>query len=346
MKSEQSENITELGTSDGIVARFRAKIVPLNPLIEETIVFSILMALTWIWMPIAYIFDSLPLIVIGWSLAVLEFLWMVLGSHFIRKRGFFDLGFTSPRRLIVNLGKVKGWRDKWNYFLILGTVLAAYIIYMATFTPFTNLMPVISNINQFLISHVDAITAFVIATGEFVLFGAATALFFFKTDNIKPSLKAHAKYGSPFLIMLFVAALIVAPAKVYSQTFMGIVSSFLGYIYWALFQQVTTLVYFNTSAREGLERSKRITNPVARRVIASIITAFFFSAIHFPAPVLSAIAFGMEFILAMLYYEPKTRNIFVTCLIHAMAGVVIVFFLNIDLSVGFLTVLGNRALSP
>lgn len=341
MEIELSENAAERITRASIIVKIRAKIVYLNPLLEMIIVFGILMTITWILMPFAYTFNSLPLIVIGWSLLVVMVLWMILGSHFFRKRGFFDLGFTSPKRLLTNLGKIKRWHDIWNYFLIIGTVICAYIIYMATFMPFTNLMPVISNINQFIISRVDAITAFLIATGEFILFGTATALFFFKTDNIKPSLKAHAKYGFPFLITLFVAALIVAPAKVYSQTFMGIVASFLGYIYWALFQQVTTLVYFNTSAREGLEKSKRITNPVARRVTAAIISAAFFAAIHFPAPMLSAIAFGLEFILAMLYYDPKTRNVFVTCLIHAMAGVIIVFFLNIDLAVGFLAILGR-----
>jgi len=341
MTVELSENATDTATGAGMVARFRAKVLRVNPLVEVIIVFGVLMADEWILMPIAYTIDSFPLIVIGWSLAVIIFIWMILGSHFFRKRGFFDLGFTSPKRLVMNLGKIKRWRDVWNYFLITGTVICAYIIFMATFMPFTDLMPVISTINRFVIFQVGAITAIFIATGEFVLFGVATALFFFKTDNIKPSLKAHAKYGFPFLSLLFVAALIVAPAKVYSQTFMTIVSSFLGYIYWALFQQITTLVYFNTSAREGLERSKRITNPVARRVIAAIISAFLFSAIHFPAPILSTISFAMEFILAMLYYDPKTRNIFVTCVIHAMGGVIIVFFLNIDLAVGFLTILGR-----
>ncbi len=272
----------------------------------------------------------------GWAIIVLLLLWVMILSHAIRKRGFEYLGFSSYKSFAGKINKVLKWGEKWNYMLIGGTIISSYIIFMLNFGLFTDLIPLLDTLNHYLMVYVPHSTfTFILATVQFIFFAAITAFFFFKTDNIKPSLKEHAKYGTPFLLILFSVALMTSE-RAYTETFMTVAANFLGYIYWALAQQVPTLVYMFPSAMEGLERSGLVKDPKRRQIVSAFITAAIFAAIHVPAMPLSLIAFVMEFIIAMIFSFKKYRNVFAACIFHAMAGVIVVFLMQIDVTVGFM----------
>ncbi len=298
--------------------------------------YGLVFCIGWTWLPTAYFARSDFWYLAGWTAIGLLFFWMIFVSHAARNRGFDELGFSSHKSFAAKLNKVLKWVEKWNYMLIYGTIIAAYAIFMLNFVPFTDLIPVLGPLNHLLMKHVpNSIFTFVLASVQFVFFAVITALFFFKTDNIKPSVKEYAKYGTPFLLFMFTWALL-ASEHAYTETFMNVVAHFLGYIYWALAQQVVTLVYVHTSAMEGLERSGIVKDPQKRNIISSIITASIFAGIHIPAMPLSLIAFVLEFIIAMIYSIKKYRNVFAACLFHAMVGVIVVLLMQIDVAVGFM----------
>ncbi|MBN2154015.1 MAG: CPBP family intramembrane metalloprotease [Candidatus Lokiarchaeota archaeon] len=324
----------------GLVDRFRSHVRAVNPLLEALIVYGLIFCIGWTWIPAAYVAGSPPLYFAGWAVIAFLLIWVVFLSHATRGRGLEALGFASYRSFVANVKKVREWGDKWNYMLIYGTVVAAYAIFMLTFVPFTGLIPVFGTLNQFLVEHVPhSAFTFSLATAQFVFFAIITALFFFKTGNIKPSLKQHAKYGTPFVLFMFTWALL-ASERANTEPFMNVVAHFLGYIYWALAQQVATLVYLLPSAMEGLERGGIVRDPRRRKVVSSIITAALFAFIHIPAMPLSLIAFAAELIIAMIYSTEKYRNVFAACLLHALVGVIVVLLMQIDVTVGFLAYIG------
>jgi hypothetical protein len=328
------------GAPSSWIDRFRSRVQATNPLVEMVVAYSVVFGIGWTWIPAAYVANSMFWYLAGWSVLGFLFIWMIFISHAARKRSFEDLGFSSHRSFKAKLDKVLKWGEKWNYMLIYGTIIAAYAIFMLNFLPFTDLLPFIGELNEFVVENVsNSAFTFILATGQFALFSVGTALFFFKTDNIKQSVKEYAKYGTPFILFLFTWALLTSEYS-YTETFMNVVSRFLGYIYWALAQQLTTLVYVNTSAMEGLERSGLVKDPQKRRIISSLITASVFAGIHIPAMPLSLIAFVMEFIIAMIFSFKQYRNAFAACLFHAMVGVIIVLLMRIDVVVGFLAFLG------
>nr|MDO8085523.1 hypothetical protein [Candidatus Sigynarchaeum springense] len=322
----------------GWIGRVLSFIQGINPLLEALLVYGITLCIGWLWLPAAFFTGSTTWYIAGWSIIGVFFSWMILLSHAARKRGFEELGFSSHRSFANKMEKVRKWGDKWNYMLIYGAIIAAYVIFMLIFVPFTGLIPIFGTLNDFIMQNASySFFTFFLVTIEFIFFALITALFFFKTDNIKPSLKVHAKYGTPFLLFMFTWAILTSK-HAYTETFMNVISHFLGYIYFALAQQVVTLVYVNTSAMEGLERSGLVKDPRRRRIISSIITASIFAAIHVPAIALSVIAFMMELIIAMLYSKKEYRNVFVACLFHAMVGVIVVLLMQIEATVGFISV--------
>jgi hypothetical protein len=321
------------------IARFRARVVAINPLVEVAALYGALFLIGWTWIPLAYVEGLIFWYVAGWAVVGFFLIWMIMISPAARKRGFEDLGFASHKSFAGKLNKVLKWGEKWNYMLIGGTVVAAYVIFMLNFVSFTDLIPVLGPLNHLLMENVpNSVFTFVLATVQFIFFAVITALFFFKTDNIKPSVKEYAKYGTPFLLLLFTLALATSE-RAYTETFMNVASNFLGYIYWALAQQVPTLVYVNTSAMEGLERSGIVKDFRRRQIISALITASIFAGIHIPAMPLSLIAFVMEFMIAMIYSFKKYRNVFAACLFHAMVGVIVVLLMQIDVTVGFMAFL-------
>jgi len=340
VQNASSAKTSERETGTRFLDRFKAKVRSTNPILELAIVLPGLVAAGWIWVPLGVITHSTFFEYAGYFVVGAFLTWMAMIAHAIRKRNLDDLGFTSIKRFGKNLQSIKQRREAWNYFLIVGTILAGYFIFLVNFLPFTSLIPFLGEINTFIAGIVHPAVNVIIATLEFLFFGVFTAFYFFKTDNIKASLLRHAKYGTPVLLFLFTFAMIVNQDKVFSQTFMKVVAHFLGYIFWAMFQQIPTLVYVNTSMREGLEKSTRITSPSKRRFLAAFVTASFFAILHFPAFILAMIAFTFEFILSMIYYDKKFRNVFVACLLHAATGVIVVFFLDIDLIAGYVGWLG------
>ncbi len=308
----------------GLLARVRARIATMNPLVELAIIYGMYIFLDKFWIPGASALGSTFWILSGWAVGGVMLVWLLFVSHWAHKRGFEYLGFASHKSFAGKINKVLKWGEKWNYFLIGGTVVAAYAIFMYNFVVFTDLIPLLGPLNQFLIMTIPhSAFTFVLATGQFIFFAVITALFFFKTDNIKPSVKEYAKYGTPFLLFLFTWALATS-TRAYTETFMNVVSQFLGYIYWALAQQVPSLVYIHPSAMDGLEQSGLVKDPRRRQIVSSLITASIFAVIHLPAMPVTVIAFFMEFIIAMIYSIKKYRNVFAACLFHAMAGVIFV----------------------
>lgn len=323
-----------------LIARFRGRVVSVNPLVEVALVYGLLFLVGWTWIPLAYIRGLVFWYYAGWGVIGLLLSWMILFSHAMRGRGFDDLGFSSYQAFTQKIHKVLKWNEKWNYMLIGGTIVSAYVIFMLNFVPFTDLIPILGPLNHLLMETIPgSVFTFILATMQFLFFAVITALFFFKTDNIKPSVKEHAKYGTPLLLLLFTVALATSE-RAYTEPFMNVASHFLGYIYWALAQQVPTLVYVLPSALDGLERSSLVKDPRHRQVVASLITASLFAAIHVPAMPLSLIAFIMEFMIAMLFSFKKYRNVFAACLFHAMAGVIVVLLMDVDVTVGFMAFLG------
>ncbi len=319
-RSQEGANVGEKGFLSGL----RDRIVAMNPLIEVAIIYAMYIFIDKFWIPGASAAGSTFWALTGWAVGGFVLLWQVLISHWAHKRGFEYLGFASHKSFASKISKVLKWDEKWNYFLIGGTVVAAYAIFMYSFVTFTDLIPVLGPLNRFLIENIPhSAFTFLLATVQFIFFAVITALFFFKTDNIKPSVKEHAKYGTPFLLLLFTWALATS-SRAYTETFMNVVSQFLGYIYWALAQQVPALVYIHPSAMEGLERSGLVKDPRRRQIVSSLITASIFAVIHLPAMPVTVFAFFMELIIAMIYSIKKYRNVFAACLFHAMVGVIVV----------------------
>jgi hypothetical protein len=315
------------GGETGLLARIRDRIAALNPLVEVAIFYGAYFLIKWVWLPGASAGGSAFWYSAGWAVGDFLIIWMMFISHAVRKRGFEYLGFASHRSFASKINKILKWGEKWNYFLIGGTVICAYAIFMYNFATFTDLIFALGPLNRFLIENIPhSAFTFLLATGQFIFFVVITALFFFKTDNIKPSVKEYAKYGTPYILFLFIWAVAMSQ-RAYTETFMNVATNFLGYIYWALAQQLPTLVYISPSAMEGLERSGLVKDPRRRQIISSLITASIFAGIHLPTMPLSLFAFVMEFIIAMIYSFDKYRNVFVACLFHAMVGVIVVFLM-------------------
>jgi hypothetical protein len=320
------------------VSSLRMKIVATNPFHEMVLVVSAMICVGWIWLGFSYATASWVLYCAGWCVMGFIYTWMAFISHGLRGRTLASLGLSSHKIFGAKIEKIKQSGKAWNYFIIIGTVIAAYIIFNLYFLSFTDLIPFFGLFNEFLVTAIPSpFFSFALGTGEFILIAIAISLFFFKTDNIKPSLIVNAKYSTPFLLFVFTWALATSNAA-YTISFMEVITQFIGYIFWALFQQLP-MVYIAVSTLEGLQELGPPNKLLSHRGRAAIITASLFAVTHFPAWELSIITFFMELVIITVFLDSRYRNLFVSCILHAMAGVIVTSLMQIDRIAGFMAFL-------
>jgi hypothetical protein len=337
LMNDKSNN-SKIKKNNGFVPLLRLKIGLLNPFFEMMLVVGALFSIGWIWLPFAYETSSWWFYYLGWCVLAFIYMWMSLISHWLRGRTLTSLGLSSHKIFGAKIEKIKQSGEAWNYFLIIGTVIAAYIIFNLYFLPFTDLIPILGMFNLFLVTAFPSpLFPFILAAGEFILIAVSISLFLFKTDNIKPSLIANAKYGTPFLLFVFTLALATSDSA-YTVPFMEVITQFIGYIFWALFQQLP-MVYIAISAIEGLHELGPPITLHTYRGRAALITASLFAVTHFPAWELSIIAFFMELVIVMIFLDSRYRNLFASCILHALAGVIVTSLMQIDRIVGFMAFL-------
>jgi hypothetical protein len=329
------------------------------------------MGISWIVMPYAQLTNQTWLLVLGFGIVGATFVWMFVPGTYLRGKPMHELGLCTYKDFIANVKKLRSRRDPWNWIIIILAIIAVYYLFLTNFIVFTMNIAIIGQFNVTVANTLKAMgpTAYsvgivVLATLEYALFVLTFTCFLLKTDNLKAALWKYGKYGIPFLMYLFIYALVRYPDRATSVTFVNALSFFFGYVYWALLQQIPMLVYTNTLLREGIERHEIKKNGENRfktnyfgsgrfagkewpyeqrkRLLVTLITALLFAMIHLPAWFLAFNAFLMEFIIAYYYWDPKTRNVLALCILHAAAGVLVVFFIKMNLAVGYVAIINAR----
>ncbi|MHA1846626.1 MAG: hypothetical protein ACTSXU_03190, partial [Promethearchaeota archaeon] len=264
------------------------------------------------------------------------FFWMFFPSHYLRKKGLNEIGCSNFHNLRENIKQLKTLSGKGNFSLIIGFMLLLYILFSTKIVEVTQLIPFLGIINKILTNTSYSFFIFILATIEYLILMTIGLMVLLKTDNIKESFILHLKLFNPFIIFLVILTAIGFPERLEEVTFVNAISYFFGYIFWAFIQQIPFLGYVHTHVREGLERHDKFKNERLRNFSTALITAGLFSIVHFPAWELSVIAFIMEFLLSLAFFNKETRNMFIACVFHAFIGTIIVYFWNIDLLAGYL----------
>jgi hypothetical protein len=341
------------------------RVTRFDPIVELVIVFGTIMGISWLVLPIAQFSGQRWLYWTGWVIIAVIFVWMFGPGTYLRRRSLHDLGLCTYKDFAANVQRLRTRRDPWNWIVVIFAIMVIYLLFLTNFTVFTGDIPVIQTFNKLLENYLKSMGSstynvgiIVLATLEYTVFVIAFACFLLKTDTLKDALWKYAKYGIPFLLFLFFYALIRYPGKATSVTFVNALSFFFGYVFWAFLQQIPLLIYTNTMLRDGIERheimrngenrfqtkyfdnskrfkGKEIPYEQRKRLLVTLITALLFAMVHLPAWFLSFDACLMEFIIAYFYWDPKTRNVLALCILHAAAGVLIVFFIQMNLKVGY-----------
>ncbi len=319
----------------GVLARFKVLVQRVPPSVELVVVYAALCFVGWIWLPPVHAAGDRVMETIGLGIIGFIFLWMLYISHHIRNKPGGELGFSTVGEFKFHIKNLAEKKDFWVIIMVFSALVVPYWFFITNFIPFTSLIPGLEPANDLLVKRATPLVVFIVATLEYGIIAAYTGVFFIKINTLKAAILKYLKYGTPFIVGLFVWAWVQYGERILSYTLAESIANFAGYVYWALAQQATILVYTATMIDAALETSS-IKTRRGKDAINVLVTASVFAFLHFPAWILSFIAFIMELVIASVYVNPKTRNIFAACLVHAIAGLVIVFFLDIDLVTGYL----------
>ncbi|MBD3185649.1 hypothetical protein GF325_02375 [Candidatus Bathyarchaeota archaeon] len=302
-----------------------------NPLLELLIVEGIYIIFNWVWLPRARIAGNVASEIAGLIMVGVVLIWMSFISHYFRGRNLDDLGCATPIKYKLLLKKFRNSNNPRNVLLFFGIYLLIFILFTTNIIDATKLLPVLGPLNMNLVPLIGNFAVVIISIIEYeVLLFFATRIML-KLENVKESFSANFVNTFPLLFVLILVTLIEFPERIESVALVDAMAYMFNYIFWAFVQQVPFMGYVNTQVREGLERQELITNHRARKFIAAGITGGIFAIVHFPAWTLSIIAGFMSFFLSFAYYEKETRNMFMTCIFHAIFGLIVVFFFDINM---------------
>ncbi|MHA1999058.1 MAG: hypothetical protein ACTSU9_13115 [Promethearchaeota archaeon] len=313
------------------VDRIGAALNRVHPLLELLVVEVSYILVAWVMLPCARLFGWKWLEFIGLLFIGVILIWMIFLSHYFRGRSLEELGCETPIKWKIQIKKFshKGPR---NVLLMFGVLLLVFIMFTRELADSTKLLPIIGDLNDLLIPRIGAFGVLVISIIEFELLLTVATRIMLKLDNIKESFSAHFTSTFPLLFILILITMIQFPENLENMTFVKTVAGFFNYIFWAFLQQVPFMGYVNTQLREGLARQNLVKGSFSRKYLAAALTGLIFMIIHFPAWELSLIAGSMSFFLALVYYDKETRNMFMTSAFHAIFGVIVVYFFNINMA--------------
>nr|MDO8119277.1 hypothetical protein [Candidatus Sigynarchaeota archaeon] len=287
----------------GFFSRARALLQRVPPVVELVLVFGGLVLVGWVWLPPAHATGNRLMEMIGLGVVGFIFMWMLFFSHLVRGKKGGDLGFSTLGEFKLHLHNLAEKKDFWTIILIACALVLPYCLFITNFVPFTTLIPALGPANDLLVKRASPEIVFVIATLEYCLIAAYSGIFFIKIHTLKPALYKYLKYGSPFIIGLFIWAWIQSPELISGYTLEQSIAHFAGYVYWALAQQATVLAYTVTMMADVLARFP-IKTQGRKNALNIVFTASMFAVIHFPAWLLSAVAFVMEAVIVSVYINP------------------------------------------
>ena len=310
-----------------------------HPFTELILFLGLVLGYTWLVMPWAFIAGNLLLMAVGYVIYGIAFAWAFVINFIVRGTSLSELGYSNALVLKDHFQQYKRKQRGWFItFILMFAALAFTIIISDPFT-FSSLIPVLSEVNLLFSTMLPIPIFTLLIMGEAGLVIVFVLFFLLRWDTLHESLKQYFKLGSPFIIIMIIIAILFFRDNVVSLGLLHALANLCGYVIWAFLQQALSLIYFGTLIRMGFERTGNPADKHKQQIYTAIITAIFFAVIHFPAWSLSLIAGVMEFILVYVYFNPKTRNIFAACLLHAICGVIIVYLLDLDLVSGFIAVI-------
>ncbi|MFX0102421.1 MAG: hypothetical protein ACFFCS_22840 [Candidatus Hodarchaeota archaeon] len=307
------------------------RISRIHPFIELAIVLGSYVGINWIWLPLARLGGLQVLEMVGIIIIIVLLIWMVIFSHYFRGRTLEELGCTNPVKFRLWMRKLIDAKGIRNEIMIIGAYTLILVLFLSELLDATALLPFLGDLNRVLLKNLDEVYVIIICIIEYEVLFIITTTFMLKVDNIRQSFSAHFTHLYPLIFTLILIGLLVYPDLAKTQTFMVTLAHFFSYIFWGFIQQVPFMAYTATMLRDGFEKQSKIKPRHAKKLLVAAINGAMFYTVHLPTLELSIIASIMSFSLTLVYYEENLRNLFMTSVFHAIIGVIVVFFFNIDM---------------
>lgn len=167
-----------------------------------------------------------------------------------------------------------------------------------------------------------------------IAIGALMAWSLIRWTNLGRAARALALPYGLLLAGIAAAALIAAAASGGRPRITGaaFLSRLAAYLPWALVQQWLVLSYLNTRIRKAVPGAGRANLP--GRAITAVLTGIAFGAMHWPGLPLVAFTLVTGCVSGWLFQRDRSRNLFLFCLAHALAGALLATLTPIRMDVG------------